>query len=315
RKKVLDKINCDSPGVKISPNSKECITDENYESHCKHLFESIEQKLRELFVEVSVKRNQIKQVLLVGGSSKLKRLKRFINENFSNVKEFDDDAIAGGCALHSAIPRSDLFQVIRFTDVCSYKYATHCQSNTLITLNKRSQLPSNDNGEIKSFMDFAYEYPTFLLEFGDNTTSAIVQRTLKSAEPVRKNETAFKLYFEVNKNGIISLLKGTDDVKEEIYINACIRGAEFAALKEKAEENRIAILKDVLFAKERKQLSQCIEHNEKLLEKCVFQKAREKQKYQDHLDGARHVLNNNCSTLNELKKRKQHLQKQFASLS
>ncbi|RWS19484.1 heat shock protein 70-like protein, partial [Leptotrombidium deliense] len=110
QKKVLDKSNSDSPDVKFSRDSKEFITDENYESNCKHLYESIEQKLKELFTEVNVKRIKITQVLLVGGSSKLKRLKRFINENFSNVKEFGDDAIAGGCALHSAIPRSDLFQ-------------------------------------------------------------------------------------------------------------------------------------------------------------------------------------------------------------
>ncbi|RWS24365.1 hypothetical protein B4U80_13874 [Leptotrombidium deliense] len=75
RKKELQKFRVviDTPAVTLPNGFKECICDNDYDSHCGHLYILIEQTLRELFVEVKRKRFQIKEVLLAGASSKLKR--------------------------------------------------------------------------------------------------------------------------------------------------------------------------------------------------------------------------------------------------
>ncbi|RWS24742.1 hypothetical protein B4U80_07587, partial [Leptotrombidium deliense] len=269
RKKELEKFGVviDTPAVTLPDDSKEFICIKDYDSQCGHLYELVVQKLRELFVEVNRKRFQIKEVLLVGESSKLKRLKKFFNDNFAKVKEFDDKSIAVGCALHSAISQHEQFRIIRFSDVCSYKYATECKRNEAIVLDKRSKLPTNVYNSIKAYMDFAHEYPTFLLEYGDNYRSVIAETTIESVEPVRMNQTAFKLYLEVDSSGIISFLNENDKVKEEIHVKSSVRGTELGQLQEKAEKHRMSILKDVEIAKERELLSESIEFNQRSLDK------------------------------------------------
>ena len=104
------------------------INIDDYEEACKHLLEKIRNPIKRSLSDTNLRLSQIDDVILVGGSTKLPIIRKFVNKlfgRFPNTSINPDEAVSLGAAIQAALKeRNQYIKEVILTDVCPYTLGT-----------------------------------------------------------------------------------------------------------------------------------------------------------------------------------------------
>ena len=246
-------------------NINEYFTINDFLKICNPLFEKFKQKLKEFITVCNIedKIQLISNIILVGGSTKIPRIKQLIKESFpwSIIREDLDPctSVAIGAAIHaSMITSPEIFDNYNLLDVTNLSLGTNVYNKEEkleimdIIIKRSSKLPAYGTKNYKTHED----YQTFIIndiyegekkELSDN----LYLGTLKICDltPAKKGKTNIKLDFKIDTNSIleikaIELSSNKKEVKIEIPEIAGIEEKELNNLKNEELEAELVIFPD-----------------------------------------------------------------------
>ncbi|WMM23331.1 molecular chaperone HscC [Tissierella sp. MB52-C2] len=104
------------------------INIDDYEDACEPLLEKIRNPIKRSLSDTNLRLSQIDDVILVGGSTKLPIIRKFVNKlfgRFPNTSIDPDEAVSLGAAIQAALKeRNQYIKEVILTDVCPYTLGT-----------------------------------------------------------------------------------------------------------------------------------------------------------------------------------------------
>ena len=101
---------------------------DDYEEACELLLEKIRNPIKRSLSDTNLRLSQIDDVILVGGSTKLPIVRKFVNKlfgRFPNTSINPDEAVSLGAAIQAALKeRNQYIKEVILTDVCPYTLGT-----------------------------------------------------------------------------------------------------------------------------------------------------------------------------------------------
>ncbi|MBU5438150.1 molecular chaperone HscC [Tissierella sp. MSJ-40] len=101
---------------------------DDYEEACEPLLEKIRNPIKRSLNDTNLRLSQIDDVILVGGSTKLPIVRKFVNKlfgRFPNTSINPDEAVSLGAAIQAALKeRNQYIKEVILTDVCPYTLGT-----------------------------------------------------------------------------------------------------------------------------------------------------------------------------------------------
>jgi molecular chaperone DnaK (HSP70) len=154
---------CERAKIELSSNQSTVLLDSEltraqFEDICEDVFQSVLKPLHELFSDGSVQRENVSKVLLVGGTTKIPRIRRMLADFFGDgVELFDTEAhkidVAEGAAMQGAILKGNLEGVaIRNSTPLSLGISL-ANGTTLVILPRGSPLPATLSTPATTFQD------------------------------------------------------------------------------------------------------------------------------------------------------------------
>jgi molecular chaperone HscC len=122
--------------MKVSWNSKIIeypVTDQDFEDRVQTLLQRLQDPVKKVLSDAKLSPSQIQQVILVGGASRMKIIKKIVSKMFGKLPLCHIDAdtiIAQGVAIQSSLKMNDkTLEDIVVTDVCPYSLGVAVCSN------------------------------------------------------------------------------------------------------------------------------------------------------------------------------------------
>ncbi len=104
------------------------INIDDYEEACEPLLEKIRNPIKRSLSDTNLRLSQIDDIILVGGSTKLPIVRKFVNKlfgRFPNTSINPDEAVSLGAAIQAALKeRNQYIKEVILTDVCPYTLGT-----------------------------------------------------------------------------------------------------------------------------------------------------------------------------------------------
>lgn len=197
------------------------ITRETFNNICEDLYQKIIKILDKALLEVKYKENDLDEVVLIGGSSKIPKIKQLLEDKFSSKKIKDkinqDEAVAIGAAWQAyklAEPSLDL----KITDITQFSLGVGVVSDNVeeqkkgkvmsYLIPKNSKLPAKNTQIYKTVSD-DQEYFDVNIYSGENRFCKD-NELLKhfTIEPLPKGSTGsvkLSLSLRVDENGILTI--------------------------------------------------------------------------------------------------------------
>ena len=196
------------------------LTRERFNGVCEELFQQIQKILDSVLEESKYTINEINDVILVGGSSKMPKIREIVNEKFTSSKIRDkinqDEAVVTGAAWKAHKLNKKSMQ-IKVTEITSSSYGIGMRSKNeeerkiglvmSVLIKKNSEVPAHS---IKKRYKTAKDYQN---HFSINVFSGeekyvkdnkfIGEVRIDDLPPKKKGEVSFSIEFEVNTNGIL----------------------------------------------------------------------------------------------------------------
>ncbi|WP_353094018.1 molecular chaperone HscC [Tissierella praeacuta] len=120
----ISSMNCIINGEQIEFQ----INMEDYEEACEPLLEKMRNPIKRSLSDTNLRLSQIDDVILVGGSTKLPIVRKFVNKlfgRFPNTSINPDEAVSLGSAVQAAMKeRNQYIKEVILTDVCPYTLGT-----------------------------------------------------------------------------------------------------------------------------------------------------------------------------------------------
>lgn len=114
---------------KLGGEVKECeIDEEEFEKACQPLLARVRKPIERSLKDANIKLRDIEEIVLVGGSTKMPLIRRFVSKlfgRFPNVSINPDEVVALGAAVQAAMKeRNELIKEMIMTDVCPFTLGT-----------------------------------------------------------------------------------------------------------------------------------------------------------------------------------------------
>ncbi|CAM0512190.1 unnamed protein product [Fasciola hepatica] len=217
---------------------------EEFEKLNEHLFRRTIQVVEAMLQTRSIRKEDINEILLIGGSTRIPRIQQLLLECFPHIKNLSksinpDEAVAMGAAILASMPKFDG----RITsDVDSAEQAQDLVIRDVLphSLGLREK---NDHMRIflqaGSFIPVAHEEVATTTEDNQRSMKVSVYQgenedtkeniclgefILKGIPPKPKHGTNVKICFDVDENGILTVTgkhseQGNDEVQGELQVN------------------------------------------------------------------------------------------------
>lgn len=108
---------------------------EDYEKSCELLLTKIRKPIERSLKDAKIKLNQIDEIILIGGATRLPIIRKFVGKIFGrlpNTSVNPDEAVAIGAALQAAMKeRNECIKDIVLTDVCPFSLGTEVSVKTM----------------------------------------------------------------------------------------------------------------------------------------------------------------------------------------
>ena len=148
------------------------ITRSKFEELCKDLFQRLIIPLDEILKEEKLNNTDIDEIVLVGGSSKMPKVKKIIQEKFPNIPINDqispDEAVAYGASVYAEIVRrtdEDFWQDFTYIDKTGHAYGIETGDGTVkIIIPKGVNYPKTYREYFHNEIDYQYTFDIRVFE-------------------------------------------------------------------------------------------------------------------------------------------------------
>ena len=184
---------------------------------CKGLFERCIKILKETIKESGLSKEQIDEVVLIGGSSRIPKIQDMVSKYFGNKailkKSINtDEAVAMGASILAAKGNSDQYSGLNdfvIQDVVPISYGLGTNNNKMnIMIKKNTKIPCKVVKSFHTIEDYQSEFGIAVYQgenenINDNTLLDIFY--LKNITQAPRGETRMVITFAINQNSILEV--------------------------------------------------------------------------------------------------------------
>ncbi|THD28308.1 Glucose-regulated [Fasciola hepatica] len=213
------------------------ITRAKFEELNMDLFRKTLEPLTQALKDAQLQRNQIDEVLLVGGSTRIPMIRKLVKEYFDgrrlNTSVNPDEAVARGAALQAAKmsgEQDELIKDLEMKDVTPLSLGTELYDGRMrVVIRRNTPIPITKSKGLQTTRDNQSDCPFSVYE--GERVMAVDNHLLASFEltgltPAKRGLVKFDLTFHVDEDGILTVAaseRGTDN-QEKIKITQTADG-------------------------------------------------------------------------------------------
>ena len=292
------------------------ITRAEFEEICKHLFEKCIPIIDEALINAELKKENINEIVLVGGSSRIPKIQEIIKKYFGKepLKDINpDEVVSMGAAIQGLIVNPNTQEIegtgiekIAIMDVIPLSLGLELNDGEMEFMIKRNTtIPFEITKKYQLSKDYNTKFTVKVYQ-GERLiakeNTLLGQFTISGITPKKKGEVVVEITFYVNINGILEVIAketslgkennltiGIDNVFDKDTIQEMIKRAEeFYEMDKKFIErnNEKYKLRDLVYNTKRNKKGEIVKFADKILE---------------------WIINNEDSTIKEIKKKYQEL--------
>ena len=228
------------------------LTRDRFNGVCEELYQKIKDILGSILEESNYKNNEINDVILIGGSSKIPKIREIVNEKFSSSKIRDkinqDEAVVTGAAWKAHKLNKNNMQ-LKVKEITSASYGIGMRSKDeeerkiglvmSVLINKNSEVPARSSKKRYRTAKDNQTHFSINVFSGENKyvdDNKFIGEVRIDIPPKKKGEVSFTIDFEVNTNGILV-------VNAEVGDNKVSQQYEITTKKSEANPNTTIILR------------------------------------------------------------------------
>ena len=257
------------------------ITRSKFEELCKDLFLRLSKPLDSILEKQNLNNTDIDEIVLVGGSSKIPKVKSILQQKFPNVQINDqispDEAVALGASIYAESLRrveEDFWKDFSYIDKTGHSIGIETEDGTLdVIIPKDKKYPTSNFHFFSTAYNDQYTFDVNIYE-GENKIASqnelIGRFTLEGIPKRPKGEVILKVTVKIEKNQSIKVtgFVKDGDIKKNLTI---LRNNQYPKIQN--NENLILNIND-LNGEERKKQSYIFEYSKNF----IYQK-KDKDKY------------------------------------
>jgi len=207
------------------------VTRNEFEEICKDLFEKCQNLIKKAMEEADVKPEEIDDVILVGGSTRIQKIKSILKNYFQKSKihdEIDPDTIValGAAILGEKKVNKQFNREFRVEDVVSKSLGieVHPNKKFKVIIPKNSTIPYEESCTFKTQKDNQTTILINIFEGEEKTVDKNIHLgkfKLTNIPPKKKGEVKIDVFFRIDENGILevrAIEKEKEDNCNEIKI-------------------------------------------------------------------------------------------------
>ena len=192
------------------------ITRAKFESLCKEYFDKLIPPIDRVISDAKIDIKKIKEIILVGGSSKIPKIKQILSEKFKNIPINDsinpDEAVAYGATLFGEkLVRSnnELLKNFEYIDSTQHSYGIEVENGLMeIILPRGSKYPTSVTRYFHNYYDDQISFDIKVYE-GENKyckdNELLGKFTLKNLPKMKKGELICEVKFGIDINQILKI--------------------------------------------------------------------------------------------------------------
>ena len=192
------------------------ITRAKFENLCKEYFDKLIPPIDRVISDAKIDIEKIKEIILVGGSSKIPKIKQILSEKFKNIPINDsinpDEAVAYGATLFGEkLVRSnnELLKNFEYIDSTQHSYGIEVENGLMeIILPRGSKYPTSVTRYFHNYYDDQISFDIKVYE-GENKyckdNELLGKFTLKNLPKMKKGELICEVKFGIDINQILKI--------------------------------------------------------------------------------------------------------------
>ena len=192
------------------------ITRAKFENLCKEYFDKLIPPIDRVISDAKIDIKKIKEIILVGGSSKIPKIKQILSEKFKNIPINDsinpDEAVAYGATLFGEkLVRSnnELLKNFEYIDSTQHSYGIEVENGLMeIILPRGSKYPTSVTRYFHNYYDDQISFDIKVYE-GENKyckdNELLGKFTLKNLPKMKKGELICEVKFGIDINQILKI--------------------------------------------------------------------------------------------------------------
>ena len=269
------------------------LTRDEFNNICEDLYERIKLALDKVIMEAKVSIEQIDDIVVVGGSSKIPKIKTILIEKFGETKIRDqinpDEAVAIGATwqAHKIISSNQDINIIDITPFTlgvatkSQKPEEQGQGSVMsILIPKNKEIPCRSEERMYKTVEINQNYFDIQVYSGEDrfckNNELLKKFKIKDLPPGEAGAVSLKIYLEIDKDGILSINADVESIgkkvteKYSLYEKTHSSSLQSSKKKVKIEgKEKLEEIKEINeFMKEKNKLLKTLDDNEKKY-KCL----------------------------------------------
>ena len=190
------------------------IKRKDFETICKELFEKCIRKVEEILSESGLSKDEINEIILIGGSSRIPKIQEIINDFFGDNSKICktvnlDEAVAIGASIVCYLEENNEFNPIELYDVCPFSLGIETKNNKMSVLIKRnSRIPQKFISKFKTTRDYQKNVCVNVYEGeSDDTRNNVFVNSffLQNIKSAPKGKVLIEITFELDFNSILNV--------------------------------------------------------------------------------------------------------------
>ena len=215
------------------------ITRSKFELLCKDLFDRLIKPLDKIMIEAKLKSTDIDEIILVGGSSKIPKVKEILKTKFENTPINDrispDEAVAYGASVYAESIRrdgGDIFKELKFLDITGHSIGIEIENGTVEKIiNKGSKYPVKGAKYFHNAYNYQKDFDIKIYE-GEgkypNENQLIGEFVLKNIPQRPQGKVLLKVTVNIDIDQKIKVTANVEEeIKKKIIINKKNKYPEF----------------------------------------------------------------------------------------
>ena len=265
------------------------ISRNNFEILCEYLFQKINESLNNALRDAKLKNEEIKEIVFVGGSTRIPRIKYILTDYFINAKINEsinpDEIVAYGATLmaKNILLKKDSLSYFNFMDIVPFSLGINIKNNSLnldiqkegdlmdVIIKRGSLIPIQN---VKEYFIIYDNQISIKIYEGEKKyvkyNHLLKEINLNGLSENPKKEVKIKVIFEIDVNGIITITIKEEN-KKDIFIDCVIKIDEVKLSNEEIEKLK--------------------EKNKKYMEKCKRKMNIDYKNIKETLRDVQNILN------------------------
>ena len=219
---------------------KTLITREEFENICQTKFNKCIETLKSTLDDSKISKKDINEIILVGGSSRIPKIRKMISDFFENHKLNQtinpDEAIAQGAAMEAALKskiQNEELETLKVINVCPLSIGKGLREGRMsVIIKKNTPIPCEAS---KSYVTGEDNQEKFMIDIYEGEREFIKDNLLldkfyiKNIRKAPKGQVALKIVLSIDENSILKVRafeKNNEKNSQEVVIHRENRNEE-----------------------------------------------------------------------------------------